>query len=160
VAPVEVLARHGVDLLPFDLRRAVDRERLLAYVWADQPERLARIEAAIGIAKSGPPAVTHGEAAGWLERQLAPAGAAGRVRVVMHTVAFQYFPAASQERIVAHLQTLGAAATAEAPLAWLRFEIEPEVPEGAALRLTLWPGGRERLLAVGDPHGRLMRWLK
>jgi hypothetical protein len=158
-APVEVLARRGVDLNPFDLRRAVDRERLLAYVWADQPRRLGRIEAAIGIAKAGPPQVKAGEAAAWLERHIGMAAVAGRVRVVMHTVAFQYFPSASQDRIAAHLQKVGAIATGEAPLAWLRFEIEPDVPEGAALRLTLWPDGRERLLAVGDPHGRRMRWL-
>jgi hypothetical protein len=26
-------------------------------------------------------------------------------------------------------------------------------------RLTLWPGGHERLLAAADYHGRWVRWL-
>ena len=28
-----------------------------------------------------------------------------------------------------------------------------------SVRLTLWPGGRERLLGLGDDHGRRMIWL-
>jgi hypothetical protein len=50
----------------------------------------------------------------------------------------------------------GAEATATAPLAWLRLE-----PAGAeaALRLTLWPGGRDATLATCGFHGQNVRWL-
>ena len=53
--------------------RVGDRERLLAYVWPDQPERLAP---ARGGARPSPPAdpppVEAGDAADWLEAKLAP----------------------------------------------------------------------------------------
>ena len=30
----------------------------------------------------------------------------------------------------------------------------------ASLRLTLWPGGKEEVLAIGDTHGEQLRWLR
>jgi len=52
----------------------------------------------------------------------------------------------------------GALASPQAPLAWLRFELEPgeELP---SLRLTLWPGGKDRRLASAHPHGAHIDWL-
>ena len=62
-----------MDLHPLDVTKAADRERLLAYIWADQAERLARTEAAIAIAAADPPLLDRGDAADWLEAQLDPA---------------------------------------------------------------------------------------
>ncbi len=76
----------------------------------------------------------------------------GSVRVLMHAVALQYAP----EETVARA---GAWATGAAPFAWLRFEADPEFGEQGSLRLTLWPGGTERVLALGDTHGERLRWL-
>ena len=49
---------------------------------------------------------------------------------------------------------VGAVATDRSPFAWLRFEADPDYGERASLRLTLWPTGWERVLALGDtgPH--------
>ena len=84
--------------------------------------------------------------------------APGAVTVVHHSIAFQYFPADTQRRITAHLEALGTTATGDAPLAWLRFEfiVPDRAPE---LRLRLWPGGEDRLLATGHPHGAQVNWL-
>ena len=158
-AVVRVLRRRGVDLNPVDLSCAADRDRMLAYIWPDQRARLARIEAALAMAAGEPPPLDRGDAADWLEVRLDHAPEAGVVRVLMHSIAFQYFPEATQRRVAAHAEAVGAAATAEAPFAWLRLEMEAGVGPGPGLRLTVWPGGASRLLATGSPHGSRIAWI-
>lgn len=156
VAQVEVAARRGVDLNPVDPRR--DAERLLAYVWPDQRERLARLEAALAIAVEAPPPVARGDAAKWLDARLAEKTLPGITRVVLHSVAYQYFPDEAQARIVAAMEGAGARATEAQPLAWLRFELVPG--DGKySLRLRTWPDGEDRLLAWVHPHGTEISWL-
>lgn len=152
---VEVAGRRGVDLNPLD--PGGDGERLLAYVWPDQRRRLAQLEAALAIAASDPPPVERGDAAAWLEARLAEPAAAGVTRVVLHSIAFQYFPRESKKRIYAMMAAAGAAATPGSPLAWLRYEHDRR-DERITLRLTTWPG-EERLLAYCHPHGSVVHWL-
>jgi len=147
-ASVRIAGRQGVDLNPLDPR--ADGERLLAYLWPDQQVRLAQARSALDIAAADPPPVERGDAADWIESRLALAGPAGITRIVMHSVAFQYFPAAAQARVVRHIAQAGAAATGDAPLAWLRFE-KLARDEKYSLRLRLWPG-EEHLLAWAHPH--------
>ena len=158
-AAVRIQDRHGVDLHPLDVTKAADRERLLAYIWADQAERLARTEAAIAIAAADPPPLDRGDAADWLEAQLEPTPRGGTVRVLMHSIAFQYFPPATKQRIIAHIARVGAAASEQAPLAWLSYEMQPPLGSLAVLSLRLWPGGQEQILATGDPHGVKLSWV-
>jgi hypothetical protein len=134
-----------------------DGERLLAFVWADMRERIARLEAALAIAAADPPRVEQGDAADWLERILPAAPGKGAVRVVYHSVAYQYFPAPTRQRIETLMHRLGGEATADAPLAWLRYEQQPGEPI-QSLRLRTWPGG-DRLLAWVHPHGAEVDWL-
>jgi hypothetical protein len=152
---VAVARRRGVDLNPLDPRR--DGDRLLAYVWPDQLRRLAQLEAALAIAAEDPPLVEPGDAAAWTEAQLADPREAGVTRVVLHSVAFQYFPQEVKERIAAALNAAGAGATRHAPLAWLRYEHDSG-DEKITLRLRTWPG-EERLLAYCHPHGSSIRWV-
>lgn len=158
-APVSVARRRGCDLDPLDVTSPEDRERLLAYVWPDQADRVARVEAAIGVAAADPPRLDSAEAAAWAEAALDPgAPEPGTARVLMHAVALQYAPEETAARIAAHAARVGAAATERSPFAWLRFEADPEFGEHGSLRLTLWPGGSERVLALGDTHGEKLRW--
>ncbi len=152
--PVAVVARAGVDRAPVDLRR--DADRLLAYVWPDQPDRVARLDAAIAAFLADPVPIVGADAADWVEDQVALLP--GTATVVLHSIAFQYFPAASQARIAKHMEALGAAATVAAPLAWLRFEFETAA-DLPTLRLRLWPDGEDRLLARAHPHGASVAWL-
>lgn len=154
-AQVEIIGRRGTDLNP--ARLPDEGERLLAYVWPDQPERLQRLAAALAIAGDTPPHVDRAGAADWLESQLTLAPEPGVTRVVMHSVAFQYFDADSQNRVTAHIEAAGGRASTAAPLAWLRYEQDAESGE-PSLRLRTWPGG-EQLLAWAHPHGRSVRWL-
>jgi hypothetical protein len=102
--------------------------------------------------------VAKADAADWLETTLVAAEEPGVTRVVLHSVAFQYFPAETQERIARHLDMVGAAATADAPVAWLRYETE-RLQSTPTLRLRIWPRGEDRLLAHADPHGRKIQWV-
>jgi hypothetical protein len=150
-APVGIVRRRGVDLEPIDPVR--DGERLLAYVWPEQHSRLAQLEAALAVAAADPPVVERGEAADWLDARLAEPPLPGAIRTIFHSIAFQYFPEASRRRIETRLAEAGAIE----PLAWLRYEKEPG-EERITLRLRIWPGGEDRLLASGHPHGRAIRW--
>ena len=155
LAEIRIRGRRGVDLAPLEPIR--DRERLLAYIWPDQARRLAQAEAALDIAGRAPPPVEAGDAADWIERNLADDGPPGVMRVVMHTVAYQYFPKAVQARVAARMARAGAAAPPDSPLAWLRFEKLPE-EESYSLRLRLWPG-EDRLLAWAHPHVSSVEYL-
>jgi hypothetical protein len=154
--PLRIAARQGVDLNPIDLRDAAARERLLSYVWADQADRLQRLEAATALWLRDPPRIERGDAAEWLERSTLTQARAGVARVLFHSITWHYLPAATRDRITRLLDELGARASVEAPLAWLRFELATDAAE---LRLSQWPGARDQLLATGHPHGTAVRWL-
>lgn len=152
-----VVGRGGCDLAPVDLGDPAARDRLVAYVWADQTERLARLEAAIEIAlDAGPVRLDRGDAAACVEDWLAAPAAPGVVRVLVHSIAFQYFPEPSKRQIAEAMARAGAQATREAPLAWLSFEQADG--GGPELRLTFWPEGTSTRLARADAHGRRVVW--
>jgi hypothetical protein len=153
-AKVVIASRAGVDLSPADPRRHSDK--LLAYVWPGHDERRERLRTALALAAADPGPVTEGDAADWLERTL-PESSPGSVRVVLHSIAFQYFPASSQRRIEALLERLGQGADGGSPLTWLRYEQQPG-EEDPTLRLRCWPG-EDQLLAHAHGHGAWVRWL-
>jgi hypothetical protein len=152
-----VAERRGCDRNPLDLAGQETRQRLRSYVWADQKDRLARLDQAIATALTDPPLVERADAAGWLSSRLEEPWS-GRVTVIVHSIVWQYLGKSEKTRIAGAIVRHGAAATPDAPLAWLRLEPEPGA-DGPALRLTFWPGGEERLLGLGDYHGRCMVWL-
>ena len=156
-ARLEIASRAGSDLAPIDPADAAARERVLGYIWPDQPARLERTVAALAHGAAHRVALARAEAADWLESRLAAAPEPGIVRVLMHSITWQYFAAATQARVAAALADAGATATRDTPLAWLRFE--PDAIRGsAAILLTLWPGGETRALGRGDYHGRFADW--
>lgn len=155
-AALRVVERAGVDRAPFDLGDEADRRRLLSYIWPDQPDRLRRTEDAIALAIDGPPLVAEGDAIAWLDRRLAQP-VPGAAHVVFHTVAWQYFAPEAQKAGRALLETAGSRATEAAPLARLSIEEDGATP-GAAIVLTVWPGGAAQALGRMDFHGRWVDW--
>jgi len=119
--------------------------------------RAQQLEVALDIASRDPPRVERGDAADWIETQLAIEPEQGVCRLVLHTIALQYFPAEAQERVKARLRQAGAKATEAAPLAWLRLEMLP-TDDKISLRLRTWPGDG-RLLAWSHPHASWINWL-
>ena len=152
--PLEVVERSGCDLAPIDPTTPAGRLRLRSFVWADQPERLARLDAALEVARAHPPTVEQADATVWLADRLRDPRP-GCVTVVSHAIVFQYLSAEGRKDLLAVLDGAAARATDEAPLAWLRLE-----PGGdqAELRLTTWPGGTTRLLATSAYHGPPVAW--
>jgi hypothetical protein len=156
-APLAIAARAGCDISPLDPASFADRARLLSYIWPDQAQRLARIEAALDMAASAPWRIERADAGDWVERHLGAPPRSGRMRVLMHSIMWQYMPKETQARIGSALEKAAGAASAEAPLAWLRLEPDG-LPDGAALSLDLWPGGRHLALGRADYHGRWVRF--
>jgi hypothetical protein len=87
---------------------------------------------------------------------------------VFHSIVVLYFTTEERAELASMLADAGAEATAEEPLAWLRFE-HPDTGDPVAtgwsrigkpqVRLTVWPGGDERLLATAAAHGPPVRWV-
>jgi hypothetical protein len=155
--PATIRGRRGCDRAPLDPRDAGDRLRLRAYVWADQMDRRHRLEVALDLVAESGLRVERADAAEWAEARLRKP-APGEAIVFYHSIVWQYLPADGRRRIVAAIERAASRATSVCPLAWLRME--PARAGGhAELRLTLWPGGRDRLLAHADYHGRWIRWL-
>ena len=120
-APVQVIERFACDMVPVELEDRAQRLRLKAYVWADQRERLLRLESAIGLARLYGPRVERADAADWVRVKLQEPVTASAT-VLYHSIMWQYMPAETRADIRASLQRAGDQATDAAPLAWLRFE--------------------------------------
>jgi hypothetical protein len=155
-APIRVIERLACDIAPVDLEDPAQRLRLRAYVWADQRERLSRLESAIDLARAYGPRVERADAADWVRTKLREP-VASTATVLYHSIMWQYLSSETQADIRASLERVGDRATSAAPLAWLRFEPLDSVsrPE---LRMTLWPGARDVRLAVAHPHGSSVQW--
>jgi hypothetical protein len=152
---LNVISRQGVDVDPIPLDSEVNRDRLVSYVWPDQAARLERLRTAIQLAAQAKVRVDQGDAAAWLQGRLRPH--AGATSVVFHTIVWSYLSSATRAALTATMDRAGAEATDTAPLAWLRYELEPSMP--AALRLKIWPGASDRWLAKGHPHGSEIEWM-
>ena len=145
-----ILDRRGADLNPLD--PVADRLRLLAYLWPDQPDRIARTRTALDLATRLRPQIDRADAALWLETRLATP-TPDALHLIFHTVAWQYFPSATQSRALTAMEQAGQTT----PIARLSMEADGQSP-GAALTLTLWPGGDTLPLGRADFHGRWVDW--
>ncbi|MDB5429248.1 MAG: hypothetical protein JWP35_364 [Caulobacter sp.] len=152
-----VAEREACDVAPVDITDEANALRLQAYVWPDQLDRLERLRAAIAMARQSGLHVEKADAAIWVAARLAPRD--GVATVLVHSVMWQYMPAETQASILATLARAAAAATPSAPVAHLSMEPDPANMAQMQVRLTLWPGGEEKLLAEVHPHGASVRWL-
>ena len=150
-----VAERAGCDPSPLDPTTDEGRLTLMSYVWPDQRERFALLSGAIEVARRVPADVERASAVDWLPRRLA-AARAGVATVVFHSIAIAYLERSAREQALGAIADAGARATGDAPVAWLRMEPGGEQAE---VRLTVWPGGDERLVATTGFHGRGVRWL-
>lgn len=150
--PPQVTNRAGVDLNPLHPARPEDALRLLAYLWPDQPQRLALTRAAIAATRSP---VDRADAIDWLAHRLPHRN--GELHLIYTTVAWQYFPHEKQKLGTAMITATGSKATLDHPLAWFSMENDGG-PNGAALTLRLWPGNMTIPMGRADFHGRWIDW--
>jgi hypothetical protein len=151
-----IVERRGCDASPIDPGTEEGRLTLQSYVWPDQVERFRQLAAAIDVARRVPAHLDQGNAPDWVETVLADV-VPGVATVVYHSIVWQYLSNSDRARIERTLAVAGKAATHNKPLAWLRFEPADNVAE---VRLQLWPGGKDRLLARSGFHGKPVQWLR
>jgi hypothetical protein len=155
-AKVTIASRQGCDLAPVDIRVAENVRLLESYVWTDQVYRMERLRAAISIAQSGDAQIEKESADRWLARRLAEP-AQGTATVIYHSVVWPYLSNDMRQRIETAIADAGAAATADAPLAWLQLERWNSDATRQVI-LTRWPGGEERTVAAAQFHGAFVHW--
>ena len=148
---VRVASRAACDRAPVDLNDPAACRRLRAYVWPDQFERLARLDAAVGLALREQVVVERADALAFTLAHGAPQ--AGLGTVIYHSIFWQYLPDETQRGLAAAIEEFGGQASATAPLAWLRMEPAADNLSLIEVRLTLWPFGEEQRLATCSPHG-------
>ena len=151
-----IISRRGCDRNVLNVRDPAHCERIVSYVWPDQVDRIDRVSAALELARTDPPRLEQADAADWIESVIEDDESPGMVRVVFHSIAYQYFGEEAQCRIAARIEDVGNKATADRPLAWLSFEQFED--QGPRLLLRLWPTGECRVLGFGDAHCRFVRW--
>jgi hypothetical protein len=155
----EVVWRRGIDLAPVDLRDPDAVRWLESCIWPDQPERLARLKAAVQIARTDLPEVVRGDLLELVGPIVADAPADATL-VVFHTAALVYVSEPGRQRF--------AELMAELPAVWISAEGPGVVP---ALAAGLEPGqaqqravfllgqGPQRLVGLAEPHGAWLQWL-
>jgi hypothetical protein len=156
-APIAVAARHACDISPIDVKDPQQALRLRAYVWADQTERLVRLEAAMLLARSTNVLPEQSNATDFLQRHLADAHP-GEATIIYQTIMWNYVADADKATITETIHDTARRATAAAPLGWLRFDLESK-DSFPSLALTLWPDGTTTRLATANPHGASVAWL-
>lgn len=157
--PPEVVWRRGIDLAPIDLHDAGAVRWLECCIWPDQPQRLARLRAAVGIARADPPLVVRGDLLELLGPMVAQAPAEATV-VVFHAATLVYLPEPGRQRF--------AELMADLPATWIWAE-GPGVVSGldalldrsmtANQAVFLLGEGPRRPVWLADPHGGWLQWL-
>ena len=107
----QIAERRGVDLNPLQIGNAADELRLLACLWPDQTETMARTRATMALANTP---VDSGAAIAWQAGRLATPWP-GRLHLIYHTIAGQYFSADGQDRGRALIRAAGTATTTATP---------------------------------------------
>jgi hypothetical protein len=148
----------GCDVAPVDLTDPAQALRLRAYVWPEQAQRFARIDAAIALAMQNKPDLVAMNAADFVEQALARPQSEGTTRVLMHSIVWQYVPTEQQARVTAAMEAAGARATPDRPLAWIALEANRTVHHHE-LVVRHWPAAPEpRKIATAHAHGAWVEW--
>ncbi len=151
---LDITDRRGCDAAPLDVTDDLHARRLESFVWPDQTDRLQRTRSAIRIVREHPVTIDTASADHWLAEHLA-APASGQVTVVMHSAVTQYLDKTVRARMESVLARQGRHADRRAPL--VRLSLEPG-QKYFALRLRIWPGNIDVILADAHPHGAWANW--
>ena len=171
---VHIAWRLGLDLHPLDVREPETRAWLLALVWPEHVDRMARLDAALDLARDDPPTVLPGD----LTRDLARVAARAPTHatlVVSSTWTLAYVVPELRRSFVADLQEVArsrgddvwlVAGEGQGVLASLGLSLvdPPSDGTGGPSLLALCRFGADgaidaRLLAECHAHGRWLRWL-
>jgi hypothetical protein len=157
---LNIVERRGCDVAPVDVTDPEQRLRLLSFIWPDQVERFDRTNGAIDIAQSDPPLVERADAVDWLSDRLAEEVPRKTLTVIQHSIMWQYLTEETKSDLSSIIEGAGNEATTSRPLAHVSVEPPPKGWEagGPMVRVTRWPGGRERVVGTGHAHGTWVNW--
>jgi hypothetical protein len=150
----EVVWRAGLDLNPLDVDDEDDVRWLSCLVWPDEPDRAARLAAALAVARRLRPPVYQGDLLNDLAGLAAQAPPEATL-VIYHSAVLAYVEEDRRRTFASAVRGLGAV--------WLSNEghaVLPDVmtPVGVEAFFVLVQDGT-RVLAVTDPHGTWVEWL-
>ena len=152
---LEIVRRRGIDRDPVDVTTAEGARLLESFVWADQAERLERLDAAIASVEAEPPELIRGDYVERLPGLLAER-ADDALTVVLTSVTTAYLDAERFGRFSSALERAGADGRSPGS--------RSRLPEGTASstaprsRSRPGPAGELRRLAAVDYHGAWLRW--
>jgi hypothetical protein len=147
--------RHGIDRSPIDVTKPDQALLLKAFVWADQTDRLDRLDRAVETLRSDPPVLDQGDIAERLPTVLADRQL-GALTVVYATAVLSYL-GDRQAEVISALESAGR----EFPLAFLWTGQPSEGEHGYwGLWARLWPEDEEIVLAHAGFHGQWLEWLE
>lgn len=173
IGPIATVTdRIGIDSMPIDLDRAEDRRWLRACVWADETERLERLDRAIDVARTVPIRVHNhdlrDDLTGTLRNLIG--SDAESTTVVITSWVLAYLDDDEQRRVLDALDEIGRSAE---HVKWVCFEHADSVPilaefspqvdradPASALVMTDWMSGvrATNYLARCHPHGHWIEW--
>lgn len=150
-----VRRRRGLDRAPLDVTRAGDALLLKSFVWADQTERLERLDRAVATLRADPPELERGDIVERLPSLLTER-LPGALTVVFQTAVRGYISRERWRQILGSLDEAGR----RFPLGFVSVS-QPAADEDRywGLWLRLWPDGEKRLLAHAGFHGQWLEWL-
>jgi hypothetical protein len=150
---VNVRRRTGIDRRPVDVTSDHGARLLEAFVWADQANRLERVQRAIEIARADPPRLMEGDFV-----EVLPALLAERdldvLTVVFHSASLMYLREEDRALVENTLEQEGQRGS----LAWVSYEYVAPEAMGFALDVQTWPGERRRLARLHG-HGNTLEWV-
>lgn len=158
---VNVVDRTGCDPAPIDPTTSSGRILLSAYVWADQSDRLERLQGALDVAARVPATVRRQSAGDFVaELSLVP----GHCTVLWHSVMWQYVDSAEQAVVRDHVRRLAEDSSPDTPFVHLYLEPTRREPDAEHEFLVVddqrpheptFPG---RILGTAAAHGLPVTW--
>ncbi len=154
----DVVWRAGIDLDPVDTRDETATRWLEALVWPGEGDRLARLRAAIEVARQDPPRVLRADLRADLSVIIAevPSGA---TLVIFHSAVLPYVPSDGRGAFAADVARLGAVWVANEGadvLPAVRRQVgDNELAEHQSHFLLSRDGNP---IAWADPHGSWLQW--
>ena len=147
--------RVGIELEPIDVTSDDGVLLLKSFVWADQRERLERIDRAVEVLRRDPPQLVQGDFSELLGEQLGRRRDDG-LAVVLDSAASGYLDEAGRARLRAALTSVGESG----PLALVTTGQPDDGSETYyGLAITTWPGQERTIVAHADFHGAWLDWL-
>jgi hypothetical protein len=150
-----VRRRVGIDIDPIDVTTDEGALLLKAFVWADQRERLERLDRAVEALRRHPPELVRGDFVDLLPAEL-ERRSPDALTVVFQTATLGYVPAQRRQAVYAALDAAGAAG----PLAFVSTgQPADRSDRHYGLSVTVWPGGDRTIVAHAGFHGQWLEWL-